>query len=62
MKVIIRKMWITEAHIDTPDGLSTEELIQWLDSAVGPVANEDHIWDWTICTNKEDGEEIVVFD
>jgi len=63
MRITIIKSWQTEAEVDAPDGLSKQELIDWLAQEADKVANDllDAEWTNTHCTETGTDIEVVEF-
>ena len=63
MKITVQKIWETEEEIEAPDGLSHEDLVQWVGERCGTVANNQLESEWvaTHCLD-ENGDLFKTFD
>lgn len=52
MKVVVRKEWHTIEIMTAPDGLSDDDLVDWLRVHAPDVANEGHEWELTVCEDE----------
>jgi hypothetical protein len=59
MNIEIVKTWTTGQTIEAPDGLSREELRQWIADNIDSAANDSPAWDSSIATVEGEIEPIV---